>query len=304
MAAKKRKEVQQENKLERSKMLLIAVSLILVSIITVASAILFFPQQSSEVIFPLKAAIIDQLSIEYPNPSFVKNVTKILEDYNFKVTHHNQTLNVEFFRKLVTYNYGIIILRVHSALRNDNSTVDFFTSEPYKENLYVQEQQHGLLVEGVLNYSGVEKHYFAITYKFIKNLEGRLPKSVIIAMGCWSLKPECKQMAEAFIEKGAAAYIGWNNMVAVSHTDRETLKLIKNLVENKTINDAVNSGLSDPLWRSKMGYYPITAREITISSLIKETKNSPAFNQLLNYLGYFICCESKSFRLHVSKHVC
>jgi len=305
VAVKKGKEVQEEKKLTRSKTFLIAVSLILVLIITAVSAMVFFSQEPSKVVFSLNAAIIDQLSMEYPNMAFVENITNILKSRNFNVTYHSQKLDVEFFKKLATYNYGIIILRVHSALRNDNSTVDLFTSEPYKENLHVQEQSNGLVVKGILNYSSVPKEYFAITSKFIENLEGEFPKSIIIAMGCWSLKLECKQMAEAFIKKGAVAYIGWSDLVEYQHTDKETLKLLQKLFEdNATIAEAVNGVAHDPVWGSKMNYLPITARDIKISGLIEEAENKPASNQILNYLGYLVCCESKPFRLHVSKHVC
>ncbi len=79
------------------KTLIFVVLAVLVLIVATVSAMFLFSPQSSEVIFSRNAAIIDQLSMEYPNQSFVGNVTKILEDYNFNVTYHNQTLNVEFF---------------------------------------------------------------------------------------------------------------------------------------------------------------------------------------------------------------
>lgn len=63
------------------------------------------------------------------------------------------------------------------------------------------------MVKGELNYSGSVKEYFAFTPKFVKELEGTFPKSIIIAMGCQTLNKTVKQqMAEAFRLKGAKAY--------------------------------------------------------------------------------------------------
>jgi len=304
VTTKKREVVQQEKKPTRSKLLFIAISIILVIIIIVASTMAFFSQEPPETTFSLSAAIIDQLSMEYPNTPFVENVTAVLENHNFNVTYHSQKLDVEFFKKLATYNYGIIVLRVHSALRSDSSTVDLFTSESFDEDLHVQEMNEGLVVRGVLNYSSVPKEYFAISPKFLENLEGRFPESIIIAMGCWSLRQGLEQMAEAFIEKGAKAYVGWNGLVEYEHTDQETMKLITRLLaEDKTISEAVSRVLSDPAWKSKMGYYPVTARDIKISSLVNQVKSESAYSQFFSYFASILCCESKFLRAHVSKHV-
>jgi len=252
--------------------------------------------QSSEVAFSLNAAIIDQLGESSPllsNSTFVERVTNILKSQNFTVTYYNQTLNVNFFRGLAKYNYGIIILRVHSALREDNSTVDLFTSEKYASGKYQWEKDHGLIVVAEYRYRPKE-YYFAITSLFINNLAGRFPKSIIIAMGCWSLKPKREQMAKAFLDKGAKAYVGWNETVLPKDTDYETAKFLEMFLgENKTLASAIDLTGShtyhDPSINktvtSRMDFYPPlpSVGDLKISDLIAEAKVSKtltAFNNL------------------------
>ena len=170
--------------------------------------------QSPQIKFSLRAAIIDQLGFgDTENPEFNNTVTNLLENAGFNVSYHrSETITVSFYRELAKYNYGLIILRVHSALREDKSTVDLFTSENYTDthaDIYRAMYGSGALVKGEYSWEP-GKYYFAITSKFIENLEGYFPKSIIIAMGCWSLKPdieESKSMAAAFTKKGAKAYI-------------------------------------------------------------------------------------------------
>jgi len=228
----KKKEAALKEKRRFSNKQLAILSTILVSIIVLGSVFSFLLLQKPNK-FSLNAAIIDQLGKEFPNPQFVDNVTDILTAAGFNVTYHESNeLNVTFFKGLAKYNYGIIILRVHSALRDDNSTVDLFTTEPFDEYAHVEDQKNKLLVMGILNYSRDQKEYFAITSKFIESLEGTFPKSIVIAMGCWSLKSGCEQMAKAFINKGAKAYIGWTDVVLPKHTDNETIILLNMLLNN------------------------------------------------------------------------
>jgi hypothetical protein len=269
---KKRREIPQRKAWQLSRKQLAVFSLVCVVAIAAGSTILLFLQQSPNNHFSLKAAIVDQLGGELPNPTFRENVKAVLEEYGFSVSYYDEP-DVEFFKGLARNNYGIIVLRVHSALRNDNSTVDFFTSEPFNIQRHVQERYEELVVEAVLNYTGTEKHYFAITPKFVEKLEGNFPKSIVIAMGCWSLKEGLKQMAEAFIKREAKAYVGWSDLVDISHVDNETTKLIRRLlVENKTLEQAVNEASRDPFFFSKQRYYPESAGNLRLSDLVKETK--------------------------------
>jgi len=281
---KTKKAPEKEAKKPQLNKKLLAVSITLAFTIIIGAALYqFFQQKSeSEVKFSLKAAIIDQLSEDenLRNQTFINEIKAILEEHKFSVNYYDYTqTNVTFFKGLAKANYGIIILRLHSALREDGSTVDFFTSEPYKIDRYTKEQEEGLLVNGTILYSG--KQFFAFTSKFVEKLEGEFSKSIIIAMGCQTLnKTAGKPMAKAFCDtKGATVYIGWDSWVSVSHSDRETLKLIQRLFnENEPIGKAVEE--ADPDWSfgipSKLRFYPDSQyiRNLRISDLIEEAQES------------------------------
>ena len=296
---KRKKKIPQEKKLFSNKQLII-ISFALVAIIVLGFLLSSFLLQTQEVKFSLKAAIIDQLGKEFPNPQFVDNVTDILTDAEFNVTYHeSERLDVNFFKGLAKYDYGIIILRVHSALRDDNSTVDLFTAESFDEHVHIQDLNNGLLVKGILNYPQDPKEYFALTSKFIESLEGTFPKSIVVAMGCWSLKPECKQTAEAFRSKGAEAYIGWTDMVDPNHTDDETIKLLRMLLkQDKTIHDATRSTSPDWRYSSAMKYYPESAGSLKISSLIAEAKASSNHQSAITFFKPMSAIYITSFIMH------
>jgi len=259
---------------------LLAISIIL-AITIIMGAVLYqyiWRNQEAEVKFSLKAAIIDQLSEDeiLRNQTFVNEVSAILMKCNFLVDYYNYTkTNVAFFKGLAKANFGIIILRLHSALRMDGSAVDFFTSEPYTTDKYTREQKEGLLVNGTIIYS--KKQYFAFTSKFVEELEGTFPKSIVIAMGCQSLNQTAGQpMARAFCDrKGAKVYIGWSGWVSVKHSDEETIKLMSRLLqEDKTIGEAIKDAKKDPNYGAYLKFYPESARDLKVSSLIKEAKTS------------------------------
>lgn len=273
---------------------LVLISAIVALAITFAFGFYFIFRQTPEVTFPLNAAIIDQLAESDPslaNSTFVESATSILKSRNFTVTYHNKTLGVDFFKGLAKYNYGVIILRTHSALREDNSTVDLFTSEEFKEFMYRSEQERGLLVRGEFLYRP-GKYYFAATSKFIESLEGRFSKSIVIAMGCWSLKPNVEKMAQAFIDKGAKAYVGWTDLVFPQETDNETLKLLMALlVKNRTLSDALlearNYTYTDEhrSVTTRLRFYPSSVGNLRITDLIHEARISTILkSSTVNYL--------------------
>jgi hypothetical protein len=303
--SKKKRAATKEKRLSSNRKLIL-LSIILVSIVVLGSALSFILLQTPNR-FSLNAAIIDQLGEDFPNQEFVTDATDILKAAGFNVTYYeSKDVNVTFYAGLAKDNYGIIILRVHSALRSDNSTVDLFTSEEFTLDEYPQ--YDGLLTNGSYLWRP-NKYYFAISSGFIENLEGQFPKSVVIAMGCWSLKPGLDQMAKAFISKGAQVYIGWTDMVEPDHTDNETIRLLKMLLEeNETMLDAVSNIAPD--WSfappaAKMRYCPPTdaVGSLRISDLITEAEDSMISKSQLTIVSYYpdlmlkkIRYKSKNFR--------
>jgi hypothetical protein len=268
----KRKQISEEKKLLSNKKLAV-VAIALVAVIVSGFLLFRFPLQTPEVEFSFKAAIIDQVGEALPSsPSsaheFNETVTNLLKKANFTVSYHkSQSITVNFYKELAKGNYGIIILRAHAALREDETSVDFFTSEEFEEDNTYTDVTRG-------NYSWQpNKFYFAITPKFIENLEGYFPKSIIIAMGCWSLKADYEEMATAFIKKGARAYIGWTEAVGLPHSDNSTVRFLQYLLaDNMTINGAIGKCnlIHDPEFPGTLAYYPSEISNYKLSNFTTE----------------------------------
>jgi hypothetical protein len=219
----------------------------------------------------LKAAIVDHLSLTVPNQTFVQTAATILTKANFTVDYFSgEKVTVNFYRNLPMGGYKLIILRVHSAVGPENNPpLALFTSELLDSRKYVKEQLTDQL-QGVvfIPYRPGDKHYFGIPPKFIRiSMNGKLPNSVVIAMGCDSLT--YTDMAQAFIEKGAEAYIGWNASVSASHTDTATISLLQHLItEKQTIKQAIENTMKevgpDPTYKSQLTYYPLEAGDTCV----------------------------------------
>lgn len=215
--------------------------------------------------FSYKAAIVDHLSLSQPNQTFVETVATVLKQGGFTVDYYpSENVTVEFYRNLPSRGYGLIIFRVHTTQRGA-----LFTSEPYSTSSYVWEQLNDQ-VWRVSYHEGNPPLYFGIPPSFVKScMNGKFSETVVIAMGCDTLK--FSDMAEAFIEKGAKVYIGWNGPVSASHTDQATAQFLKHLIIKKqTVKKAVTETMAelgpDPVSKSVLLYYRTEAGNFVIPS--------------------------------------
>jgi len=221
-----------------------------------------------------KVAIVDHLSLTFPNKTFVKTVADMLVKAGCMVDYFSgEKVTVNFYRNLPMGGYELIILRVHSALdANNNPPLALFTSELLDSRRHIKEQ----LADQVMGvtffpYRPGDKAYFGIPPKFITEcMKGDFPNSLIIAMGCDGLR--YADMAEAFIQKGAKVYIGWNGTVSATHTDTATTILLQHLItEKQTIGQAVENTMKevgpDPTYNSILQYYPDSSAQQTIESI-------------------------------------
>lgn len=219
------------------------------------------PSNCSQVTVP-RAAIVDQLSITQPNEPFVEEAKALLNEAGFLVDYYDSdNVTVNFYRNLPTHCYRLILLRVHSGSATEGEIMDLFTSELYDESKYVGEQMKTRLgAVALLPYQPGDPLYFSITHGFVRSsMKGKFNNAVIIMMGCEGLK--WNNMAEAFIEKGAQVYVGWNELVSASHTDQATIDLLRRfLIEKQTIEEAINGTMdeigADPQYDSVLSYYP------------------------------------------------
>ena len=218
--------------LYRTAALVAAIALLAAAI---TGALLFRNSRMSEDSRPKSAAIVDQLSLTAPNEHFVASTTGMLQQAGYLVDYYqSEDVTVDFYRYLPTFDYDLIILRVHVGLtrRVDSKTgevtwpdyVSIFTGEPFTSRTEYPRQGVG---EGVTREGGPT--LYAITTGFVElTMKGRFDNTVIVMMGCDGLRTP--RTAQAFLDKGAKAFIGWSAAVSASHTDISTQRMLENLV--------------------------------------------------------------------------
>jgi len=223
-----------------------------------------------------RAAIVDQLYASYPNEEFTTRVTEELEDYGFKVdVYQGDAVTVDLYRRLP--RYSLVVFRAHSGPIAPNSRglasaigTYLFTNETYSQVKHVGEQ-----LNHEVNSAKVAEGYplvFAVGPKFITNrMMGNFHDTVVIVGGCACLYNE--DLAQAFVSRGASAYLAWNSTVEMDYVDETTISLIKNLCSKKlTVNEAVDLTMAtngrDPKHGALLEYYPRDSGRQTIKELI------------------------------------
>jgi len=222
----------------------------------------------------LKAAIIDQLYNLQPNQDLIARMTSELEDYGFKVDlYQGDEITVDFYRQLPGYGHKLIVFRAHSGLLAQEEvirTTSLFTNEPYSTREHVADQ-----LDDRLLMARIDADYplvFAITPKFItRSMTEEFDSTAIIMMGCSCLF--LTDMAEAFIDKGASVYLGWDGTVDLYYVDRATPYLMGQLcTEKATIKEAVKNTRNiigpDPKYNAVLKYHPAENGDSTLEQLI------------------------------------
>ena len=255
---------------------LIILALFILVVIIVAAVTVFMLRQNGSV--QPKAVIVDNLALmphASSNHDFVKNATKILNEVGMDVDYFPlNDVTVNLYRNLGSYL--IVILRVHSGMLGDDTYL--FTSESIQE---VSKYSQFIDCLGNACISATGKCFIAVGPSFIRDFSENFHDSVIIAMGCESLKTTA--LAEAFIEKGASVFIGWTREVTPEGTDNATLQLLRRFfIENKTVSKAVEE-LVDKSTGAKLDFYPDKAANLKPFSLVEKLIVAKAsFSVLLN----------------------
>jgi hypothetical protein len=227
-----------------------------------------------------RAAIVDQLYNLQPNEAFIAEVTSELEQYGFVVDlHQGDDVTVDFYRELATHGYKLIIFRAHSGLLGGGDFVIpktvLFTNEVYSPDRYPTEQAFDRLLMG--GPGPGQPVMFGITASFVTHsMKGEFDDTAIIVMGCGGIYLE--DMAKAFVDKGASAYLAWDASVLLPYVDDATIYLIGQLCsENTTVEEAVDRTMRvkgiDPEWKAELEYYPGGTGNRTLGDLIQMESN-------------------------------
>ncbi len=194
-----------------------------------------------------KVAIVDQLSLTQPNPEFVSSTRTLLAEAGYLVDYfEGEQVTVDLYRSLPQRDYDMIILRVHAGIttevdassgeRTETEYVSLFTGEPYTPGKYPDEELNRL---GRARYYEDADPLFGIGPDFVTDsMEGRFNDTLIVMMGCDGLRSQ--RTAQAFLDKGAQAFVSWTQPVSASHTDAATQRLLERLlIEGQTTSEAV-----------------------------------------------------------------
>ena len=209
-------------------------------------------------------AIIDPLSPDAWG-EFTSSCTRRFQSVGYGVdVMAGPSVSVDFLKTLKR-DYRVIIFRVHSGVFEDS--VWFFTGEEYSQGRYVLEQ----LVDEVHPARPTlgSEFLFAVGAEFVLHfLEDRFDGALVVVMGCDGLSSQ--DLAKAFLDAGADAYVSWDGPVSLRHTDEATLTMLRALVEDgKSLGDAVEHSMElvgpDPSHSSVLRLFPEGGAAFSVS---------------------------------------
>lgn len=201
---------------------------------------------------PPRAVIVDQLSLTAPNPSFAGDATSMLAAAGYEVDYvPGEAVTVEYYRELPAQGYDLVLLRAHAAGVDFNSQdyqgdIALFTSEPAGDGY--EEEKREKLLKGV-GFSPEQMQagelYYGIPPAFIESrMHGDFDGATVVLMGCDVLR--AKRMADAFMQRGAGAVVGWDKQVTADHTDAATLSVLRHMLEEHLpVQEATAAAMDD-----------------------------------------------------------
>ncbi|MEM1514873.1 MAG: hypothetical protein QXH24_02325 [Candidatus Bathyarchaeia archaeon] len=201
-----------------------------------------------------RAVIIDSIGLTKPNPAFLEGAREVLVNAGLKVEFFNGSQVT--IRLLDDFGgYGLVILRVHSAIDIKHGFLYLFSAEPYSKDKYLYEQYYGAYREAY-TFDSNEGLYFALRADLLGSEDG-LRGSTIILMGCNGTNSE--YAIEKLFEKGAKEIIAWDGYVDLEYTDKVALKLLRLVYEEGlSFSEAVQRVMDvmgpDPIWGSRLAY--------------------------------------------------
>jgi len=223
-----------------------------------ASAYLLFPrsevpQEVAEESTPTPAApefnvtsalVYDSLSAEYPNDTLIDAIVSTLEAAGVNVTVV-RGYNASLDWLVAAGRYDLVIIRAHGAYNGDPDSgrplgTYIYTGLPealayavYGEYL-VEGLEKGYFAFGVVPVPGVPldelTRYLTVSPLFIREEVAAMKGAIIVFSGCYGLTDE--RLAQAFLARGAVAFIGWDGNVTLSHSDAALEALVEELAAN------------------------------------------------------------------------
>jgi hypothetical protein len=222
---------------------------------------------SSEIISPylmsalsLRSAIVDEESVDYPNPTLISSLARIMESAGYSVdVYGGPDVTVELYRVLPTKGYRFVLFRVHAAF--DKGEAWLFTSEPYSKEVLLNKYAFELVSNQIAparRFIG-DEFVLAVGPEFVRaGSRGNYAGAIILVAGCYGTAGE--SLPRAFVERGASVVVGWNGLVNADHADLASLMFVQLLFEEKLEVPAVVEEVTlhiggDPSFHSSLTYY-------------------------------------------------
>lgn len=216
---------------------LAAAGIVFVAALAVAVLIVRGGDSGSSASSARAAVIVDQLSLTQPNPGFVSAARSTLSRAGYSVDYvGGEDVTVDFYRRLPAQAYDLVVLRVHAGITTEvdaesgqkegTEYVSLFTGEKYDEGKYPVEQLNRL---GRATYYEGAEPLFGIGPEFVaRSMQGDFSGAIVVMMGCDGLRSQ--RTAEAFLDRGAGAFVSWSKPVSAPHTDEATVRLLDHLL--------------------------------------------------------------------------
>jgi len=209
-----------------------------------------------------KAVLIDGIAFTDPNPKFTRSIKEILNKANITLDiYEGEEVTIDLLLRKIG-GYGLIILRLHSAIDEKYGFLYIFSAEKYDKEVYnskyAREEKKlypGAIREGI---TFKNESYFALSADSLGYLGDKgLNGSIIILMGCNGT--DSQQAINKLFERGVKAIIAWNGYVDLDHTDETIIELLKEVYENhidfpRAVEKIMKDKGADPVWKSKLEY--------------------------------------------------
>jgi hypothetical protein len=202
-----------------------------------------------------RVALIDELGQSSPNPALTAMIQSIANKTGHGFDYYppaKATLNLMI--DLPRMGYSMIILRSHgSGIYKGNASI-ITVSDAYSRYQRIGDQLQDNVVAVELDGSA----YFGLTSGFVSHVMcGQFSNATILAMGCSTGKGD---LGQAFVKRGARAFVGWNGSVTITFTDLVFESLAGLLLEGSSVDGAVQNATErfgpDPVYGALLSHYP------------------------------------------------
>ena len=218
--------------------------------------------ESTPLVDKSKAVLIDGIAFTDPDPEFTRSVEEILSKANITLDiYEGEEVTIDLLLRKIG-GYGLIILRLHSAIDEKYGFLYIFSAEKFDKEVYNSKyaREEKKLHPGAIRKGITFKNesYFALSADSLGYLGDKgLNGSIIILMGCNGT--DSQQAINKLFERGVKAIIAWNGYVDLDYTDETIIELLKEVYENhidfsRAVEKVMNDKGADPIWKSKLEY--------------------------------------------------